>query len=68
MLRNSLGQFSERSPVSIVCQFLICLELLPASRWLCRGDDQLFAVGTDFERSLGIDIKKIQNRTVNHQR
>ena len=33
-----------------------------------RGDDQLFPVGTDIERGLGIDIKKIQERTINHQR
>src|ERR1700678_2685198 len=66
--RNSLGQFPEGLPIALVGQLLSCLELLAARGWFRRGDDQLFSICTDIERRVRVDVQKIQNRTIDHQR
>jgi hypothetical protein len=61
------GEFLEGFAVAFVGPFLSSVELFPAGRRLSRGDDQLFAVGADFEWSLGIDLEEVEDGAIDHQ-
>src|SRR5579872_6381826 len=62
-----LRQTFEGTPIPAMRLLLRGIELAPPLRIGSRKHDQTFAVGTDFQGRIAIDVEQFQNRTVDDQ-
>src|ERR1035441_4607711 len=65
---QSLREFLECLPISLMRQLLSGLELLSPRRRLGRRDDQALAVGTDIQRRPRLNFQKVEDGAINYQR